>query len=337
MPTSCVITSAISSRRASSSSATRRSSLARSGAGSLRPRRERGLRRRDRTVDVGGHAGRDRREHFLGGGIDHLEGVGAGGRHPRSVDVELVVGQHVSHLPRCTGVVTVRLTGSPQPLPGPARAFRSRRSTRSRADFGTSIHRERRHTMATTETEKLDGAVTARSACSSTASWSRPSRASASTTSTRPPKRCWARSPTRRRDDMERGHRRRPPGVRRDRLVHRTTRSASAASQQLQEAIVGEQEEFRAELVAEVGCPIAAHLRPAARRAARGRPALAGRDHRPRSSGSASSPTATRSAATPAQGRQGGRRRRRRDRARGTTRSRYRSRSSARRSPPATP
>ena len=55
--------------------------------------------------------------------------------------------------------------------------------------------------------------------CSSTASSSRPRRARRSTTSTRPPRRCSARSPTPRSRRHAPGHRRRPAGVRRDRLV----------------------------------------------------------------------------------------------------------------------
>ena len=70
--------------------------------------------------------------------------------------------------------------------------------------------------------------------------------------------------------------------------------------EQLQAAIESEQEELRAELVAEVGYADRAHLRPAARRAARGRPHLAGASSSTRSSGSATSPTATRSAAAAA-------------------------------------
>ena len=46
--------------------------------------------------------------------------------------------------------------------------------------------------------------------------------------------------------------------------------------EQLQEALEAEREELREELIAEVGAPAHGHLRPAARRAAGGRPALAG-------------------------------------------------------------
>ena len=52
-----------------------------------------------------------------------------------------------------------------------------------------------------------------------------------------------------------------------------TTRSGGAASSSSRTAIEGEREELRAELVAEVGVPDHAHLRAAARRAARGRAA----------------------------------------------------------------
>ena len=67
---------------------------------------------------------------------------------------------------------------------------------------------------------------------------------------------------------------------------------------QLQEAIESEKEELRHELVAEVGLPDRPHLRPAARRPAGRRVDLAGGVHRLTSSGGASSPTATPSAAT---------------------------------------
>ncbi len=107
--------------------------------------------------------------------------------------------------------------------------------------------------------------------------------------------------------------------------------------EQLHAAIVSEQEALRAELVAEVGTPFVLTYGPAARRAARGRPPVAGGHDRHISSGSASSRRATRSADMPP-----ARSCRRRPvssapSCRGTTRSRCRSRRSARRSPPATP
>ena len=75
-----------------------------------------------------------------------------------------------------------------------------------------------------------------------------------STTSTRPPRRCsaWSPTPPRRHGPC---HRRRPPRLRHDRLGHRP-RLPQAVPLQLQAALESEQEELRAELVAEVGCPV---------------------------------------------------------------------------------
>ena len=55
--------------------------------------------------------------------------------------------------------------------------------------------------------------------------------------------------------DMRPGDRRRPPGVRRDRLVDRTTPSGKQCLEQLQDALEREQEELREQLILEVGCP----------------------------------------------------------------------------------
>ncbi len=66
------------------------------GCGLIGPLGERGLRRRDGGVDVGGVAGRDGGETLLGGGVDHLEHAAPGRRHPRTVDIEVVVLVHES-------------------------------------------------------------------------------------------------------------------------------------------------------------------------------------------------------------------------------------------------
>ena len=97
-----------------------------------------------------------------------------------------------------------------------------------------------------------------------------------STTSTRPPRRCSARSPTPSPADMERGHRRGPPGVRRDRLVDRPR-----VPQALPRAAAGGPRGRAARSCAPSSSPRSAarshaHLRAAARRAA-ARTACAGR------------------------------------------------------------
>ena len=79
-------------------------------------------------------------------------------------------------------------------------------------------------------------------------------RRARSTTSTRPPRRCSARSPTRR--PRRCTGRSTPPGghsTRRDWSTDRAFRQRCL--EQLQEALEAEREEFREELIREVGCP----------------------------------------------------------------------------------
>ena len=68
--------------------------------------------------------------------------------------------------------------------------------------------------------------------------------------------------------------------------------------EQLQAAIESEREEYRAELVAEVGTPDHPHVRPAARRTTRRRAPAGRRSSSTSSNGSASCPTVTPSVAT---------------------------------------
>ena len=67
-------------------------------------------------------------------------------------------------------------------------------------------------------------------------------------------------------------HRRGAPRLRRDRLVDEPRVPPALPRASCTRRSSSEQEAIRAELVAEVGCADRAHLRPAARRAARGRP-----------------------------------------------------------------
>ena len=86
IPTSWVMTSAISSRRASSSSATRRRSLPRSGAGCSDHAGNAAFAAATARSMSAGVAGRDGGEHLLGGRVDHLERlVPAGSTHAPSM------------------------------------------------------------------------------------------------------------------------------------------------------------------------------------------------------------------------------------------------------------
>ena len=96
MPTSWAMTAAISSRPRFECVGDATQELAALGGGLLGPPGERGLRRRDGAVDVGGVAGGDGGEALLGGGVDHLERAAPGGRDPRTVDIEAVVLVHES-------------------------------------------------------------------------------------------------------------------------------------------------------------------------------------------------------------------------------------------------
>ena len=68
--------------------------LARSSTGVADQRVERGLGRGDGAVDVGGGAGRDRRHHVLGDGVDDVDGLGGVRRGPGPVDVQLLERSH---------------------------------------------------------------------------------------------------------------------------------------------------------------------------------------------------------------------------------------------------
>ena len=99
IPTSCVITSAISSRRASSSSATRRSSFERSGAGSSDHVANAALAAATaRSMSSGTPAG------IVAKTSSVVESITSSvsdpcRRHPRAVDVELLEVRHATRLP----------------------------------------------------------------------------------------------------------------------------------------------------------------------------------------------------------------------------------------------
>ena len=94
MPASRVTTVAISSMRAPRPSAMRVQNLARSSGRLGGPRGEGGAGGLDGGVDVGGVAVRDAPDHLAVGGVEHVDRAGALRRHPRAVDVDLVVLLH---------------------------------------------------------------------------------------------------------------------------------------------------------------------------------------------------------------------------------------------------
>ena len=114
------------------------------------------------------------------------------GRRGRSSRMRDHTAVHRSHLQAVTAVLASHLT-TLGPVVG-ARSYRL--GARDRTAQGAPPWPRSKPTAP--------APCRARSACSSTASSSRPRRASASTTSTRPPRRCSARSPTARADDMQR-------------------------------------------------------------------------------------------------------------------------------------